>query len=132
MKRPARWVKAEAALRSAALGYPEATEDHPWGETAFKVKKKVFCFMGGDAVSWGVSVKLPTSHGAALMAPFAAPTGYGLGKAGWVSARFGPKDAVPVALLLQWLDESYRAVAPARVVQALDAQAPKRGAKGRG
>ena len=27
-----------ASLRKAALAYPETREDHPWGESAFKVK----------------------------------------------------------------------------------------------
>ncbi len=37
---------AENMLRSYALSLPEAWEDHPWGETAIKVRKKVFLFMG--------------------------------------------------------------------------------------
>jgi hypothetical protein len=32
----------ETALRDYALGFPEATEDFPWGERAIKVKGKVF------------------------------------------------------------------------------------------
>jgi hypothetical protein len=58
---------------------------------------------------------------AALMFAFAQPTGYGLGKSGWVSARFGATDEPPTGLLLAWLDESFRAVAPKRLVKALDA-----------
>lgn len=121
MNRPAAWAsKAEATIRAAALAYPEATEDHPWGDVAFKVKKKVFCFMGsGDGVTWGLSVKLPESHGAALVLPFAAPTGYGLGKAGWVSASFTKGDSIPLGLLKQWLDESYRAIAPKAMLKVL-------------
>ena len=50
---------AEAVLRAAALAYPEAYEDHPWGETVVKVRGKVFVFfgMGGPGVS--LTVKLP-------------------------------------------------------------------------
>ena len=33
------------ALRNAAMTYPEAHEDFPWGEVAIKVSKKVFLFM---------------------------------------------------------------------------------------
>ena len=32
----------------------------------------------------------------ALLLPFATPTGYGLGKSGWVSARFAPSDDPPL------------------------------------
>jgi hypothetical protein len=62
-----------------------------------------------------LSVKLPNSADFALMQPFARPTGYGLGKAGWVSASFTKKDAIPVPLLIAWLRESYRAVAPRKL-----------------
>jgi predicted DNA-binding protein (MmcQ/YjbR family) len=89
--------KAETTLRAICLGYPEAYEDHPWGDTVFKVKGKVFVFMGRTDGSFGISTKLPISGAVALMLPFAEPTGYGLGKSGWVSARFGPKDDVPWA-----------------------------------
>jgi predicted DNA-binding protein (MmcQ/YjbR family) len=127
--------KAEATLLAKALGYPDATEHHPWGETAIKVKGKVFLFMGGGDGEWGISVKLPLSGGVALTLPFAEPTGYGLGKSGWVSARFKAKDKPPVEMLVEWLDESYRAIAPKKSVAALDGgdikTAPKRAPKKR-
>ena len=43
------------------------------------------------------------------------PTGYGLGRSGWVTARFGPGDDVPLDLIRRWLVESYRAVAPKKL-----------------
>lgn len=109
-------------LRRFALSYPEAHEDHPWGETVVKVKKKVFVFLGhpeGGGV--GLSVKLPQSNLLALDLPFTSPTGYGLGKAGWVTADFKPKEKPPIELLKQWIDESYRAVAPKTLVARLEA-----------
>ena len=36
------------ALRKVAKAYPGAWEDHPWGETVYKVGKKVFVFLGVD------------------------------------------------------------------------------------
>jgi predicted DNA-binding protein (MmcQ/YjbR family) len=81
----------------------------------FKVAKKVFVFLGHSDSGYGLSCKLPDSGEAAItMFSFAEPTGYGLGKAGWVSAHFEPRDDVPVDLLKQWIDESYVAVAPKR------------------
>ena len=56
----------------------------------------------------------------ALDLPFASPTGYGLGKSGWVTARFSAGEDVPVPLLREWIAESYRAVAPAKLVATLD------------
>ena len=120
---------AYKALQKAAKAYPGAWEDHPWGETVYKVGKKVFVFMGvdrGDG-SFGLSCKLPDSSEAAItMFSFATPTAYGLGKSGWVSAHFEKKDDVPVDLLLQWLEESYRAIAPKRAARAAAPRSPRR------
>ena len=108
----------EKALRAHALGKPEATEHFPWGERAIKVKGKVFLFMYADAERLSLSCKLPQSSDDALGLPFVAPTEYGLGKSGWVTARLeaGP---VPVDMFKAWIDESYRAQAPKRLVAAL-------------
>lgn len=107
--------KAGAALRKRALAYPEAVEDFPWGESAFKVRGKVFLFLHRDGEGLSFSMKLPDSADAARMLPFAEPAGYGLGRSGWITARFGPKDAPPLDLLLEWLEESYRAIAPKKL-----------------
>ena len=111
-------AKAEAALRAHALAKPQATEHFPWGERAIKVAGKVFLFMYADATKLSLSTKLPASSGVALMLPFARPTGYGLGKAGWVSASFERTDRPPIEMLCSWIDESYQAVAPAKLATA--------------
>ena len=106
-------------IAALAGSFPEAWEDHPWGDTVFKVKTKVFVFMGGDPDGYGISVKLPTTSKIALQRPGASPTGYGLGKAGWVSLKFAPDEEPPIDLVRAWLDESYRAVAPKKLVKTL-------------
>lgn len=112
-------------LRAAALAYPGAVEDFPWGERVIKVGKKVFVFLGkGDGTDLGLSVKLPASGAMALSLPFTEPTGYGLGKSGWVSASFTRAKDVPLDMILAWIEESYRAVAPKTMVKALDGAAP--------
>jgi predicted DNA-binding protein (MmcQ/YjbR family) len=121
MVRTSSTSKVGAALRRAALSYPEVHEDFPWGERALKVKRKVFLFMRYDASQLSLSVKLPASQGAALMFPFAEPTGYGLGKAGWVTARFARGSRPPLTLLEAWVSESYQAVAPAKLAAAFAA-----------
>src|SRR5262245_31095914 len=115
---------AETALRAHAMAKPEATEHFPWGERAIKVKGKVFLFMYCDASKLSLSTKLPESNGVALMLPFAQPTGYGLGKAGWVSAAFEAGSTPPVELLCSWIDESYQAVAPAKLASLARGDAP--------
>jgi len=116
-------------LRAFALGYPGAEEEYPWGERVVKVKGKVFVFLGRDEEGLGLSVKLPQSRLMALGLPFASPTAYGLGKSGWVSVQFGPREKRPLDLLKSWIDESYRAVAPKTLVKQLDGGAPMASAK---
>lgn len=117
--------KEELELCEVALAYPEATEDFPWGHRALKVKGKTFAWMGtAEDGSFFFTAKLPTTNGMALMLPFASPAGYGLARSGWVSAAFQKGEAIPVGLLKEWLDESYRAVAPKTLVKALDGAAP--------
>jgi predicted DNA-binding protein (MmcQ/YjbR family) len=108
-------------LLAFALAFPGAHEDHPWGETVVKVDGKVFVFLGHpkDHV-FGLSVKLPLSADEVLGLPFTEPTGYGLGKSGWISARFKAGDALDGALLKRWIGESYRAVAKKKRVKELD------------
>lgn len=111
----------EMALRETGMGYPEVTEEFPWGHRTLKVKGKAFVFLTLTGEGLSMSMKLPQSNGAALMLPFVQPTGYGLGKSGWVSATFGARDTPPLDMLRKWLDESYRAVAPKKLVARLDA-----------
>lgn len=108
-------AEAFEALQALALGLPEASEDYPWDHVAWKVRGKAFCFTHKPGEDLRLSVKLPHSSGAALMLPFAQPTGYGLGKSGWITASFDGRGKLPVDLLASWLLESYRAVAPKRL-----------------
>ena len=111
----------ELELRDLALTYPETREDHPWGHRAIKVKEKVFVFLGGEknVKELSISVKLPQSRDMATDLPFAEPTGYGMGKHGWVTARFDKVSDVPMDLLRAWIDESFRAIAPKRLLKTL-------------
>jgi predicted DNA-binding protein (MmcQ/YjbR family) len=105
-------------LRKAALAFPETVEDFPWGHSAFKVSgKKAFLFMGDDDESggWSCSMKLPFRNDEALAIKGAERTGYGLGKSGWISFRFTAKVKAPMAKLTDYLDESWRAVAPKKL-----------------
>jgi len=118
-----RLTSAAAQLEAVALALPGSWEDYPWDERVVKVRKKIFLFLTKDddlADMLHVGVKLPDSAEEALTFPFVEPTGYGLGRAGWVSARFTPKDRPPVDILSDWVDESYRAIAPKSFIAELD------------
>ncbi|MEE1942878.1 MmcQ/YjbR family DNA-binding protein [Streptomyces sp. TRM 70361] len=115
-------------VREFALALPGAWEDFPWGQSVVKVHRKIFVFLdreeGGSPP--GITVKLtdPGAHGHAMAVPGAVPTGYGLGRAGWVTIPLGGPGAPPPELLCDWAEESYRTVAPRRTVALLDAERP--------
>ena len=112
------------AVRAFALSLPDAWEDHPWGDSVAKVGKKIFVFFGADQPPDGgcwLGVKLPESKEDALALPFTKLMGYGLGRGGWVGIQ-APAD-MPLEVLTQWVEESYRAVAP----KALRRQHPEAG-----
>jgi predicted DNA-binding protein (MmcQ/YjbR family) len=106
-------------LQEFALALPGAYEEFPWGERVVKVGKKVFVFLGkaeGLSEDLAFSVKLPVSNYAALELSFTEPAGYGLGKSGWVAVTVPPGTYPSVELFLDWIEESYRAIAPKKLV----------------
>jgi predicted DNA-binding protein (MmcQ/YjbR family) len=118
--------RIRAALSDAACELPGATLEFPWGERVVKVAGKIFIFLGSDdpaSGSAGVGLKLRESHDEAMSTPGARPSGYGLGKAGWVSIPIRPPDGAPLEALQRWLVESYRIVAPKRISAQLDERA---------
>ncbi|SFC45221.1 MmcQ/YjbR family DNA-binding protein [Streptomyces aidingensis] len=121
------WSEVRDAVREFALGLPGAVEEFPWGECVIKVNKKIFVFLGvGDGSHPpAVTVKLTDAdaHAHALSMPGARPAGYGLGKSGWVWLPLDEEGAPPAALLCDWAEESYRVVAPKRLVTELDSAA---------
>jgi len=105
-----------------ALSLPGAWPDSPWGDRVVKVGKKIFVFVSGpDSERPAITVKLPDSHDHALGYPDSVPTRYGLGKHGWVTLLV---DGIPEEereVLLDFVEESYRAVATKTLVKQLDA-----------
>jgi predicted DNA-binding protein (MmcQ/YjbR family) len=114
--------QAEQRLIRYALTFPEAKLDHPWGHDVVKVRGKMFATFGGEAGARGefsMSVKLPISSEMALTLPWVEPTGYGLGKSGWVTARIRAGSNFDLDTMKGWIGQSYRAVAPKSLVKAL-------------
>lgn len=102
---------------------PEArrVDVEAWGgEPTFRVKDKNFVFTDQDAS--GVSVKLPDDEAAAVVAtdPDATPTGYGLGRHGWVSIRISPTaDDDRWRQIEEWVRTSYTMVAPKKLAKVV-------------
>jgi len=108
-------------LGEFAATLPGTAEEFPWGVRVAKVNGKIFVFLGSAGENKDViSVKLPISSDAALARSCGRPTGYGLGKSHWVTIGLDDLDCPPLDLLCDWIEESYRAVAPGKLVADLD------------
>jgi predicted DNA-binding protein (MmcQ/YjbR family) len=110
---------ARDKLLAFALTLPETFQDQPWeDDVVVKVRGKIFVFLGPEG--WKqATVKLAESHAHALSLDGAKEAGYGLGKSGWVTVPMHG-GGVTIALLRDWVEESYRIVAPKRLVAQLD------------
>jgi predicted DNA-binding protein (MmcQ/YjbR family) len=109
-------------LRAFGLEYPGAHLKSPWPDHKdLAVNEKTFAYLSTSADEpFGISCKLPESNAVALALPFTEPAGYGLGKSGWVAATIPAGEAIPMDLFKAWIDESYRAQAPKKLVAQLD------------
>jgi len=109
-----------SALRAHGMTYPGAHVKSPWPEHLdLAVKDKTFAFLSAPGQEFHVTLKLPFTGEGAKERAGAAPTGYGLGRSGWVTLT-DPGSAT-LDELKDWLDESYRAVAPKTLVKQLGA-----------
>ena len=109
-------------LRAWGLTLPGAHSKAPWPEhDDLAVKDKTFAYLPAKGREFSLSCKLPYTGYEALQLPFAEPTGYGLGKSGWVSFNPGEDQIPDIEQLKAWVEESYRAQAPRKLVKELDA-----------
>jgi predicted DNA-binding protein (MmcQ/YjbR family) len=107
-------------LERFSLELPGAWSDTPWGEERVtKVGAKIFAFWGSDD-SPGLTVKLPESNDHGLRFRGATPSNYGLGRHGWVTIPLRGVAGSDAEILLDFVEESYRAVAPKKLVRELD------------
>ena len=108
-------------LEQIVARLPEAVrvDIEAWdGEPTFRVNGKNFIFT--DKQATGLSVKLPKDEAEAVVAtdPGAEPTGYGLGRHGWVSIALGAKPtAARWREVEEWVRTSYTLVAPKRLAK---------------
>jgi len=100
-------------LEAITLVLPEATrvDIEAWGdEVTYRVRKKNFVFTHADSDT--MSVKLPVEEAEAVVAtePGAEPTGYGMGRHGWVTVDVG--EDPDWEQITEWVRTSYTLVAP--------------------
>jgi predicted DNA-binding protein (MmcQ/YjbR family) len=105
----------------ARLPQAERVDVEAWdGEPTFRVNGKTFIFCSLDAN--GISVKLPKEEAAAVVAtdPNAEPTGYGLGRHGWISVTIpATTSATRWREIEEWIRTSYTLVAPKKLARAV-------------
>ncbi|MFD6307841.1 MmcQ/YjbR family DNA-binding protein, partial [Streptomyces sp. NPDC060223] len=82
--------------------------------------------LGMDDGSYPLAVTLKLkddeAHAHALTSPGAEPAGYGLGRSGWVRIPLEEQGAPAAELLCDWVEESYRVIAPKKLITELDAR----------
>ena len=108
-----------SAVRTLALSFPQAREDHPFGPEAhvFKVGggSTMFAILG-DGPPVSVTLKLTKEEREiALTLPFVSEARY-VGRYGWVTARIEDSDGLEATL--EWIRESYWLKAPTDVREA--------------
>jgi predicted DNA-binding protein (MmcQ/YjbR family) len=105
----------------ARLPQAERVDVEAWdGEPTFRVNGKTFIFSSPDAS--GISVKVPKEEAAAVVAtdPDAEPTGYGLGRHGWISVSIPTStSAKRWSEIEEWIRTSYTLVAPKKLARAV-------------
>ena len=112
-----------ARLERIVARLPEAqrVDIEAWGgEPTFRVRGKNFVFT--DQTALGISVKLPKEEAAAVVATDegAEPTGYGLGRHGWVSVTIGgDADDPRWQQVEEWVRTSYTLVAPKSLARSV-------------
>jgi predicted DNA-binding protein (MmcQ/YjbR family) len=107
--------------RDYALSLPGAVEDFPHGHSVIKVGKKVFAFLGqNEAGRPSIALKLPQSFHHVLNSKAGEPTEYGLGRHGWATIEVDKKNSARERMIKDWIQESYRAIAPKKLIAELD------------
>jgi DNA-binding transcriptional ArsR family regulator len=112
-------VRPDVLLRNIALAYPETKEVIAEDERLIKVRSRTFLVLRCDGHACGLSVRLPISRTEALKLPSVQPIQYRLGRSDWVMVRVDLDGELSIELLWEWIDESYRAVAPSRLLRQL-------------
>lgn len=107
-------------LRAFGLTYPGTHIKSPWeGHADLAVNDKTFAYVTQEGDPFRVSFKLPFTGEGALEESWAQPSAYGLGKSGWVTMTPSDDELPSLDQFKAWLDESYRAQAPKKLVKQL-------------
>jgi predicted DNA-binding protein (MmcQ/YjbR family) len=111
-----------APLREICLDYPEAVEAEAFGSPTFQIRTKNFAMVHKPDARVSVWCKAPPGVQEAYIA--SEPDRYYkppyLGPKGWIAAWISPECDPDWAAIADMIDESYRLIAPKRLVAGLD------------
>src|SRR4029079_5672019 len=112
----------ERRIRDAALAFPEAYEDRPWGDfPVFKVgQNKVFGWAVTREESVDVTMKLTAEERASAPLLRSVRTASQVGRYGWITAAVTDEESLEAAL--EWLRESYWLKCPAELKAAVEGE----------
>ena len=100
----------------ARLPEAERIDIAEWGDhPTFRVRGKNFVF--SDHTAENLSLKLSKEEAAAVVAsdPHVEPSGYGLGRHGWIALALVKPDAARWNEVEEWVRTSYTLVAPKKL-----------------
>jgi len=97
------------AIRRQAMKLPGVTTGVSCNQSAFKVGKGSFLFIGPGpkGVGYKAMFKLKTSMPEALDLAEQNPKRFEVGSTGWVTTRFTVEDPLPRQIWEKWMLESY-------------------------
>lgn len=112
-----------APLREICLDFPEAVEAEVFGSPTFQIRTKHFAMIHKPDARVSVWRQAPPGAQEAYVQSeperyFAPPY---LGPKGWIAAWISPESNPDWAAIADMVDESYRLIAPKRLVAAMDA-----------
>jgi predicted DNA-binding protein (MmcQ/YjbR family) len=109
-------------LRGLCLALPEATEKETWGDPTWRVQDRIFAMQKGNYDGGRASVWLKAEEGLQHVLAGSDPQRFFVppyvGHKGWVGVYLD--GAVDWSELTDLIEESYRLVAPRRMVKRLD------------
>ena len=106
-------------LRSLSAALPETTEVIAWGHPTFRVRDKIFASFGVYKGVTTVSCKQTKIDQLALVEDPRIEIAKYVGKHGWITIR---ADECPWPLIASLVEQSYRLIAPKKIVAVLEAE----------
>lgn len=112
--------KPAEVIRKLALTYPETVEGSSCNKLSFKAGKKAFLYLGLTEEGYNVMLKLVDSYEEAEALAEKQPDHYRPGSNGWIQMEFSCGQSAPAGVMKRWIEESFRSLAPRKIVALLD------------